>query len=388
MVPEQIRQLAEKYLQGTATEEEARRLHEWYDNAQTGDTEVIITRRPETAEDFGAATFAGIKALIVAEKEKENGGTVLRLWPRRLAVAALVLLMAGAAVVYYNGRSRPGGGTPVARLPIPPTDLAPGGNKALLTLADGRTLVLDSAADGTLARQGGTQVIKLNDGRLAYRNEAPGAGAPGYNTLRTPKGGQYQVTLPDGSTVWLNAATTLKFPAAFTGSERRVELEGEAYFEITPDKTKPFTVHTPEGSVQVLGTHFNVNAYSDEAACRTTLLEGRVAVSASGNRVQLRPGQEAAIAPGSGSIKVGAADVEEAVAWKNGYFSFDNADLPAVMRQVARWYDVEVVYEGSPPAERFTGEVPRGSKASEVLKILELSNIRFRIEGKKIIVKP
>jgi ferric-dicitrate binding protein FerR (iron transport regulator) len=267
-------------------------------------------------------------------------------------------------------------------------------------LADGTTIVLDSAGNTTLATQGNTHIIKLNNGQLAYRDadQRTPATALQYNTISTPKGGQYEIILPDGSHVWLNAASSLRFPAAFTGNERIVALTGEAYFEVAKNPAQPFKVtftgSAGDGQVEVLGTHFNINAYDDEANSKTTLLEGKVKISRPQSGMQdpnpeiLNPGQQAAIADGVGNIKVLAVDADAAIAWKNGVFSFDNVDIKTVMRQIARWYDVEVVYEGALAAEKFEGEIPRSSTLADVFKILELSAVHFKIEGRKVIVMP
>jgi ferric-dicitrate binding protein FerR (iron transport regulator) len=308
------------------------------------------------------------------------------LW-RRLAAAAAVLVLLAAAGWWLRGGS--------SRVPAPAQAIhkvVPGGDRALLTLADGTVIPLDSAANGTLALQGGVTIQKLDSGGLAY-SAAPGNAdaAVTYNTLATPRGGQFRLTLPDGSRVWLNAASSIRYPTAFTGGERKVELTGEAYFEVEGNADMPFRVALQGGGeVRVLGTHFNINAYADEALQKTTLLEGAVSVTSAGSQKTLRPGQQAQVQPGNsaGDIAVRDTDVEEVVAWKNGYFQFNQADLGAVMRQIARWYDVEVSYEGRIPQRKFWGDISRDAGIAEVLKVLESSSVRFRIEGKKIIVTP
>jgi len=268
-------------------------------------------------------------------------------------------------------------------------DAAPGGNKATLTLANGAVIVLDSAVNGLLAQQGNARVQKLSDGQLAYKalHEKPIEVL--YNTLTTPRGGQYQLVLPDGSKVWLNAASSISYPTAFTGGERSVEIKGEAYFEVAKNTTMPFVVKVNDVRVQVLGTHFNINAYSDEDAVKTTLLEGAVKVTKGAATVLLNPGEQAILAYSSSEIRVHAnADLESVIAWKNGYFSFNQTDLATIMRQMARWYDVDIVYSGKVPDRRFGGEIPRNTNAAQVLKMLEESKVHFRIEGKKVIVLP
>jgi transmembrane sensor len=278
-------------------------------------------------------------------------------------------------------------------------DVAPGGNKAVLTLADGSTIILDSAQNGALAQQGNTKVLKLNNGQLAYNlaGHKQSATTILYNTISTPKGGQYQVALPDGSKVWLNASSSLRFPTAFVGKERRVEITGEAYFEIAtlmiPQKVTqkmPFIVKVNGVEVEVLGTHFNIMAYGDEGKIKTTLLEGSVNVKRGKANGLLKPGQEAELSYNQTNdrLLIRNVDVDETVAWKNGRFLFNNEELRSIMRQIMRWYDVDVVYEGNVPERFFTANISRNTNLSELLKVFELSKIHFKIEGRKLIVMP
>lgn len=317
----------------------------------------------------------------------------------RYAAAAAVIIVAGTASWFLFNR-KPGEETRQLSVQqqTPQNDVTPGGNKATLTLADGSVIVLDSATNGAIASEGGTKIIKLENGQLAYNAGGPGNGGPGnsgtatpYNTISTPRGGQYHIVLPDGSSVWLNAASSLRFPVAFTGKERRVEITGEAYFEISANASAPFFVKAGDIDVQVLGTSFNINAYYDEGSIKTTLLSGSVKVSNEASNAVLRPGQQAILNSRSGpegKITLKTIDTEDAIAWKNGLFLFNNTDIKSIMRQIARWYDVEVKYEGNIPENSFVGEVSRDSRLSEVLKILELSNVHFKIEGKTITLMP
>jgi ferric-dicitrate binding protein FerR (iron transport regulator) len=252
-------------------------------------------------------------------------------------------------------------------------------------LADGSTIILDNVQNGTLAQQGNTKVIK-EDGKLAYNLTSTGINEVLYNTISTPRGGQYQVDLPDGSRVWLNAASSLHFPTAFVGKERRVEITGEAYFEVAKNKAQPFIVSVNGAEVQVLGTHFNVMAYNDENAIKTTLLEGSVKFVNGSTSSLLKPGQQSQLSE-NGQVKVVSnVDVDAVTAWKNGNFDFQGEDIETVMRQLSRWYNVDVVYRNKPD-ELFYAEIPRNTKLSDVLKALELTGkLRFGIEGKKIIV--
>lgn len=313
--------------------------------------------------------------------------------------AAMALLLAG--VFYYNQRSDKNSDIAVVKpKPALPQDVAPGGNRAVLTLADGRIIPLDSLANGQLATQQTVTITKLADGQLQYRvNGTAGADETMFNTISVPRGGEYTLTLEDGTRVWLNSSSTLRYPVRFTGKERMVTVSGEAYFDVAKVESaagkKPFIVEVAKanglaGRVEVLGTEFNINAYEDEATVQTTLVEGtvRMFTPAQTAGVTLQPGQQAAVRTGTDKITVSNADVDAVIAWKNGLFQFNRADIQTIMRQIARWYDVEVVIEGDLPARRFVGKVPRNNNVSEVLQILELSNIHFRIVGKKIYVYP
>ena len=306
-----------------------------------------------------------------------------RRWTRYVAAAAVLFLAASAT---WWGLHRSPNLMPVQNI-VAGHDLAPGGNKAVLTLADGSHITLDSAHTGVVARQGAGQVVKKADGQIAY-TPAGTAGPVLYNTMTTPRGGQYQLTLADGTQVWLNAASSITYPTTFSGPDRTVTISGEAYFEVAHRERQPFRVKAGETLIEDLGTHFNINAYADEPAIRTTLLEGSVQVSIAGSAaaVTLKPGQQAR-SHTIGPIKVlSGVDLDETLAWKNGLFQFDRADIQAVMRQIARWYDVEVQYEGPVPNDKFWGKLPRDANASQVLRVLQKEQVHFRIEGKKIIV--
>ncbi len=322
----------------------------------------------------------------------------VRRWVRRvMAAAAVVLLLVGLSRLWRTYRSE----TPVQ---APVVIVAPGGNRAVLTLAGGQKILLDSAATGILAEQGNARVNKLGDGKLAYVAGAGATVAPLYNTLTTPRGGQYQLTLPDGTKVWLNAASSLTYPIAFTGSNRTVEMTGEAYFEVAHDKKHPFTIKVGGQTIEDIGTQFNVNAYTDEPAQVTTLLEGAVKVDGH----LLRPGEKATVtgaagpgakgigATGTGATNTGAADIRvergdpnQAVAWKNGLFDFTDAGLQTVMRQLSRWYNVDVTYEGNIPPRQFTGMIGRSLTLDQVLKGLAKERVHYQIEeGHRLIITP
>lgn len=308
---------------------------------------------------------------------------------RYVAIAAVLLMVVAAGIMLFNKNSAL---DPAAHISHAAGLVVPGGNKAYLTLADGKVISLTDAGKGQLAEQAGISIRKTADGQVVYEAEKQEADAAGKtNTVTTPRGGQYQIVLPDGTRVWLNAASTLSFPTAFAGLKNRVvELKGEAYFEVAKDKSKPFIVKTTQQQVEVLGTHFNINAYADEENTRTTLLEGSVKVAAMGVLSQsavLKPNQQAILA--DNTLTVAAVDPEMAIDWKTGNFSFNKESLPAIMRKISRWYDVEIVYQDNYTGNDFTGIVSRKKQVTEVLDLLELTGlVHFKIEGRRITVMP
>jgi transmembrane sensor len=261
-------------------------------------------------------------------------------------------------------------------------------NKAVLILANNTRILLENEKNGVLASLGETEVRKTANGLIYDQKVSVDETAkPEWNTIKIPRGSQYQITLPDGTRVWLNATTSLTFPTFFAGKERRVQLSGEAYFEVAKNDQMPFKVISKNQSIEVLGTHFNVNAYPDEATINTTLLEGSVKVLQipAGNSMILKPGQQAKVGD---EIKIVNVDAEKTVAWKSGLIIFESADLQSIMRQIIRWYDVEVYYSGNIPRRVFTGKVSRSSSLAEMLQVLNKSDIHCKIEGRRITVMP
>lgn len=313
-----------------------------------------------------------------------------RIYRTVAAAAAIVMLLAGWA---FWRRSATSSMPEVASGTAAASAIHPGSTKAVLTLASGDTITLNRTGSGEVAKQGATSIVKLDSGLLAYRQLGTSVGKEQFNTLATPVGGQYELWLPDGTRVWLNAASSIRYPTAFTGTRRQVLVSGEAYFEVARDPGKPFLVMTEGLEIQVLGTRFNLNAYGNESTVNTTLVEGSVRVrSLKGSRESLviTPGQQARL-DGQGKITlVRNADTKEALGWKNGLFVFHNDDLPEIMRQLARWYDVEVQYAGGRvPRSHFSGAVYRKEDIGKVLHMLELAGgAHFRVEGTTIIVSP
>ncbi len=301
----------------------------------------------------------------------------LRRIPRWLSYAAMLLLFAGiAGYFYWQQNSR------LVKMPL--ADVAPGTSSATLTLHDGSVIPLDSAGRKTL--QQGQSTVLQQGGQLQYDVKGD-EDVVLYNTLNTPRGGQFRLILPDGSKVWLNAASSIRYPTAFVGKERLVEVSGEAYFEVEQNAQQPFVVSLRQGNrIEVLGTSFNVNVYMDEPAMQTTLLEGAVRVSNAGGSVVLSPGQQAVIKDGDSIRVVRIKSTAQAIAWKEGLFNFDGASLDDVMRQLARWYDINVVYEKGVPDIGFGGKIGRDLTLAGVLGILEKTGVHFRLEGRTLIV--
>lgn len=307
---------------------------------------------------------------------------VKRPWFSIAAAAAVV----AAALVTWLWLSTPERATEQKPAALAVKDVPPGKDGAILTLADGKQIVLDTVKNGSMLQVNGIRV-EVKSGQLMYPPQNDGAIA--WHTMSTPKGRQFQLQLPDGSQVWLNAASSIRYPSTFSGNERKVEIDGEAYLEIAKDKSKPFIVTTRKQQVEVIGTRFNINAYSDEAIERTTLLEGTVKVknNHSSSSSLLQPGRQAQV--DENTVDVKDADTDEAVAWKNGLFHFVNADIPAVMRQLQRWYNIEVSYEGAIPRREFQGKMQRDLNLSELINLLEKADLHVRLEGeRKLVVTP
>ncbi|WP_316823815.1 FecR family protein [Pedobacter miscanthi] len=364
--------LTEKYIAGTASKEECLLLESWYDKQQ-------LTISEETDEykqaEIGQRIFENINQQINQLEQKRP----LR-YLYRFAVAASLIAVLSFGWYLFSQRAD------VKNINRSAAIIKPGGNKAFLTLADGSKINLDQALNGTIAKQEGIQITKTADGQLIYTIlDQKTSQSTAYNTISTPAGGQYQVTLPDGTKVWLNALSSLKYPTSFTGKYRTVELTGEGYFEVAKNKNKPFKLKTAKQEISVLGTHFNVSAYADEDEIKTTLVEGGVAVKnfsplATG---VLKPGQQA-IFHDTG-FKVSNVDVEEYIAWKNGFFMFNNEDIKTAMQKLARWYDVEIEYVGDFDGIYFGGSFSKNNSLQQTLKILESTDkFKFKIEGRRI----
>ena len=400
------------------TEEEHELFIEWLNTAPLNEVQRIIDKyqfvvqrnlneEPMLHPQLANRIEAGIDEL---EKKDQQTKPVKTLWPsfKKIASVAAALIIIASITTYFlltpgNKQQLITKAKPVSGKTVIP----PGGNKAILTLADGSHIILGDAQNGILAKQANIDIRKATGGKIIYNTaNLLSANAPAlYNTITTPRGGQYQVTLSDGSKVWLNAASSLKFPAAFSNNERVVELTGEAYFEVAKltgptvagheGSRIPFKVITSNQTVEVLGTHFNINAYADEATINTTLLEGSVKVVQlkTNNSQLLKPGQQARV---GAKFQVLDVDATQAIAWKNGYFIFSHEDITSIMRQVSRWYDVNIQYEDNVTQEGFIGTISKFKDVAQVLDMLQLTGaVHFKTENdpaepgkKRIVVMP
>jgi len=370
--------LADKLLERTITLEEERELNMWY--RESLDEPVKIP------SDFAESEKVLHQRILNSVQKYTDSKPVVKLWPRIVAAVSIVVCIGIGFYFYHKDHTTP---TEIATK----NDIAPGGNKAFLTLADGKRIVLTDAKIGELAEQSGVKITKATDGQLVYTvSDLPSQNnkLKDYNTIETPRGGTYQVRLPDGTKVWLNAASTLRFPSSFARLvNRRVELlSGEAYFEVAKDKKHPFIVKTDNHKVKVLGTHFNINAYTDESTIKTTLLEGSVQVTQMGLGIKtLFPGQQSQVSKRGISITKNI-NLESIIAWRNGDFIFNGEDFKTSMCKIARWYDIEVIYDTSAPSNLILrGEVSRSKSISAVLKIMEATGkVHFKLNGRRLII--
>jgi len=373
----EILALLKKYQEGTLSTEDKDKLDAWYLHKASNSNLQLNEYELEDSYEY-------LKAKLPFEQETK----VIRIWPRVAAAASIALLL-GTGIFYFTKPK-----LETIQVVEKTPDIAPGGNRGILTLSNGKQIVLaDISAKDTIAKEGEEVTIKMGaNGVITYvinpNAAASNEDANSFNTLSTPTGGQYNIVLADGTKVYLNAVSSIKYPTQFNGDQRVVELDGEAYFEVAKNKNKPFIVKSGDQDIEVLGTHFNVHAYTNESVIKTTLLEGSVAVSYKNQKEVLKPGQQSNVSEKFNKIGIKQVDTEAAIAWKNGRFKFDNADLKTVMRQLERWYGIKAEYRGDVSDVRFNGGTFMNKNLSEVLKVLELSNIKFKVEGKTIIVYP
>jgi len=395
MTSEILQQLLDEYAMGTISAADRQRLLAalrdpvWsgkvadclLEDLHTGRYDVVAEELPDVRARLHQQLAEKMKAAEITPVAPSRSVFQLR-WTR---VAAALLLIGGvsAAIYFSTLRKRPleknTGGMAV--------NIAPGGHKAMLTLADGSTIALDDAAKGNIAQQGNVQILKLGNGQLAYQQQPGTNAATLWNTVSTPSGGDYQVILPDGTKAWLNAASAIVFPAAFTGKERQVTVRGEVYFEVAQSANHPFSVMANGVAIKVLGTSFNINAYNEERYTKITLVTGSVKVSTSNTDQLLTPGQQALANNKDATLSINAhPDLEQVLAWKNGLFNFNGADIYTVMRQLERWYNIQVKYEGPVPDVIFKGEMYKNVNFSDVMEMLKAMGVKCRMEGNVLVV--
>ena len=387
----QFQELIERYLSEQSSSEETKNLKQLINDpeylAKLGSImDEQLANNPFLASDYPQVIERlknGIEKDIAQQKKLERVSS-LRIVRRWMAAAAVFILIASISFLWSKKRDTDSDGE--LTVTSSPIRITPGKDGAILTLSDNTTIVLDSADNGIIATQNGSDVV-LNNGQLIYKTKNHAGVA--YNTMTTPKGRQFSLVLPDGTKAWLNAGSSLRYPTAFVGKERKVEVTGEVYFEVAKNERMPFKVKVNERmEVVVLGTHFNINSYSNEASINTTLLEGSVQISNETQNQILKPGQQANVNSDQKINIVNNVNLKKVMAWKNGVFDFDDASLQEVMRQLERWYDIEVVYEKGVPDIEFVGTLARDLSLEDILKGLKLSEVNLRIEGRKLIVMP
>ncbi len=381
---DRIFELADKWLKGTITEEERQEFEDWYNRE--------VKQHPEWTRDPDEQSLRDrlYRSVLKNIEPMEKGRTLLNSRGNRFykwySVAAVVVVLFVTGIWFFQDRDFLNHVENKESLVC--FDLPPGREAATLILADGSVIGLDTTQNGKIAIQGKTTVSKQG-GQVIYvppagRKEEPVL----YNTINTARGHQYQLVLPDSTRVSLNSASSLRFPAAFSGEARLVELTGEAYFEVAKHVTMPFRVKVNGVEAEVLGTRFNISAYADEDVIETTLLEGSVNVKNDKTFALIRPGERAVVRHNETEISVSKADLDKVMAWQNGFFEFDNTELPVIMRQISRWYDVDIRYEDLPGNKKFGGRISKNLNLSSVLALLEANGVRFILEGKTLIVKP
>lgn len=358
--------LIEKYKLGICTPEEKQVIESWFHHL--GENEISDF----TEDELVAARERLHTNMLELTKSSSSGSTLIKY----LSAAAILIFISFSIFLFVKNQST--FSTKDTRTAN--NDIQPGSNNAILTLADGKKITLNDFGTGEIAEQQGIKVIKSSEGQLIYTlsDSKDFSGSDLYNTIETPMGGQYQVNLPDGSRAWLNSGSYLRYPIKFSGKERSIEISGEVYFEIKKMEGIPFKVQAGEQTIEVLGTHFNVMAYTDEASINTTLVEGSVKVTNGNKSTIIIPGQQSRLK--NGEFEVLSVDIDEVIAWKNGFFVFKNENLKSMMRKISRWYDVEVVYEGNIVDKSFGGKISRSRNISELLKIMESTgSIHFKV---------
>lgn len=380
--------LIEKYLDGTATDKERQEVLTWYHSVDHSRIEIPLEDSFEKKEVRDRIRYK-LEQYIAQERPVRKIA-----WHRWAAAAAVILLIGSGSYFWIHADFQETRKSNII-LSSSKKDVPPGGNRATLTLANGKKVILDNVHNGQLAIQGKSKVMKVDSGLLSYNSQLTAHNAQStivqYNTLTTPRGGQYRLNLPDGTKVWLNAASSITFPTAFTGNKREVEVTGETYFEVAENTAMPFVVKKGDVEVQVLGTDFNLNAYEGETTTKVTLLEGSVRITQkSTNETQLlKPGEQAEIIRDRRMRLMKDVNMDEVIAWKNNLFWFDNDNIQNVVKTLSRWYNVEIDIRGNIP-DKFTGSVPMNFPLSKVVGMLQKTGrIQYKIvNDRKIIISP
>lgn len=387
METNELIQLLKKYNAGLCTPEEKSRLEQWYLSFEW-------SKHPEfpatVMQDFKDTAWNNLQATIDNQSIQTNPlGTrhkPVRRWWYYSAAASILIVISISLYLYWDNKSQKNPAITGTGENISQLSGLPGTSKASLEMGDGSVITLDSMAVRELTTDDGT-IINKQHGTITYKNNTETTGKVAYNTLRIPRGGEYELVLPDGSKVWMNAASSLKFPTRFTGKERIVYLTGEAYFEVAKNSRQPFKVMVEkEMEVQVIGTHFNVMAYADETAIKTTLAEGKVNIRTHTSTTSLLPAEQAVLKRASRETEVKKVDVDKEIAWKNGMIEFHDDDLPSIMRQLSRWYDVDVSFESEIPAATYSGSIPRKAILPDVMRILSIAGIKYKLNNKQLII--
>ncbi|ETZ19214.1 FecR family protein [Pedobacter sp. V48] len=380
MNKEYLARLLELHQRNELSEKQSEELDKWFQSLDNGKNLDSWISEAGGKEELSAELYRDFSA-----NYNEARPTRRTLVLRYISIAATIIMVFSVSL-YFIGKQQPEA-TILSKSRTSVLPIMPGKNQAILTLANGTQINLNDHKTGALISGEDLAITKTSDGELVYKAGSLEAEKAEFNTISTPQGGQYQVALSDGTHVWLNAASTLKYPTRFSGGKREVELSGEGYFEVAHNPEKPFRVISKKQTITVLGTHFNINSYNDEPFAKTTLLEGSVMVAdkSSERTSLLKPGQQAIL--DEFDLKVKSVDIRAAVAWKNGFFRFQNEELKVIMNQIARWYNVEISYKDNFDAMRFSGYISRDKSIHQILELLGLTkSVKFKIEGRKIIV--
>jgi transmembrane sensor len=393
MNKEHLLQLLHKYFNNTIEQEECKELFQYIDE---GDKDILSDAVDELLfQDGGEVNFDNFQAENIFKRisaDPRFTGHQHTKWhqSRWLQVAAILLVSLSFSLYFYLSDSKTYSNEQVshsapAKAPNP---IVPGSSKAILTLANGQRIPLNGTTNEEISKQAGISISKNKDGKtFCYASVASTAKQPTINRIETPKGGEFQIVLADGTKVWLNSASSLTFPDSFSGDKREVKLTGEGYFEVAKDRKKKFLVNVNDATIEVLGTHFNISSYQDEGSILTTLLEGSVKLSKNNNHVILKPGQQASVAHTASQIKVSEIDVAEVMAWKNGIFFFKREDVKSVMKKVARWYDIDVEYRGNMQGKVLQGTISRFENIEKLMNAFELTGaLHYKIEGRRVII--